>query len=109
MKLLFVCTANKLRSPTAEDIFSTVEGLKVSSAGLDPDASKTLTAEMVVNADIIFVMEAAQREKVRKKFKKALGDTSVVTLYIPDEYERGDPELVELLKSRVSARLPEFF
>ncbi|MEO4045109.1 hypothetical protein AAFN47_26240 [Hoeflea sp. CAU 1731] len=41
------------------------------------------------------------REKIRKKFKKALGTTPVVTLGIPDEYEFMQPELVALFKERL--------
>ena len=46
-------------------------------------------------------METHHREKIRKKFKKALGKTPVITLGIPDEYEFMQPELVELLKRRL--------
>jgi predicted protein tyrosine phosphatase len=42
MKLLFICSKNKLRSPTAEVVFSQYEGLEVESAGLDRDAEVRL-------------------------------------------------------------------
>jgi predicted protein tyrosine phosphatase len=52
-KLLFLCSRNKLRSPTAEAIFSEYEGLEVESAGLNPDAEVLVSNEMLESADII--------------------------------------------------------
>jgi len=57
MRVLFVCTANKLRSPTAETLFSGRRGLEVSSAGLDGSAPRVVDASMVEQADLVFVME----------------------------------------------------
>lgn len=104
MNILFVCTANKLRSPTAAAVFSGRPDIAVRSAGLDPEAPCRLDAELVAWADKIYAMEAHHREKIRKKFKQALGATPVITLGIPDDYEFMQPELVELLK----ARLPRY-
>lgn len=106
MKVLFVCTANKLRSPTAEDVFKDYPGIEALSAGTDADAPVPLTPELVATVDLIIVMENHHRERIRRKFKKQRPpDNRIITLNIPDEYERGDPELVELLKSKVTHRL----
>lgn len=101
MNILFVCTANKLRSPTAQAVFSGRPDITVRSAGLDPEAPCRLDAELVAWADKIYAMETHHREKIRKKFKKVLGTTPVITLGIPDEYEFMQPELVTLLKERL--------
>lgn len=101
MNILFVCTANKLRSPTAQAVFSGRPDITVRSAGLDPEAPCRLDAELVAWADKIYAMETHHREKIRKKFKKVLGATPVITLGIPDEYEFMQPELVALLKERL--------
>ena len=106
--VLFVCTANKLRSPTAEDIFKDMPGLEVLSAGTSPDAPRPLTKELVARAELIFSMEPHHRERVRKKFKQRPADSRIITLHIPDVYERGDAELVALLKEKVGSRLQEF-
>jgi len=105
MRVLFVCTANKLRSPTAEDLFKDFGGLDVLSAGTDAEAPRPLTKELVASADLIFAMETHHRERIRKKYKPRPADNRIITLYIPDEYERGDPELVALLKDKVEPRL----
>jgi predicted protein tyrosine phosphatase len=82
MNILFVCTANKLRSPTAEAVFAGRPDITVRSAGLDPEAPCRLDAELVAWADKIYAMETHHREKIRKKFKKVLGATPVITLGI---------------------------
>ena len=105
MRVLFVCTANKLRSPTAEDLFKDWPGLDVLSAGTDADVPRPLTKELVASADVIFAMEQHHRDRIRKKFKQRPADNRIITLNIPDEYERDDPDLIELLRSKVERRL----
>lgn len=105
MNVLFVCTANKLRSPTAQKLFANYPGVATRSAGLDPNCPRPLSAELVVWADLVFVMETRQREKIRKKFKDRPDDAHIVNLNIPDEYERDQPELIELLNSKVRPRI----
>jgi predicted protein tyrosine phosphatase len=100
-KLLFICSANRLRSPTAEQVFSTWPGVEVDSAGLNTSADQPLSTEQVEWADIIFVMEKAHRSKLSAKFRKHLNGKRVVCLDIPDEYQFMDPSLVRLLESRV--------
>jgi predicted protein tyrosine phosphatase len=51
--LLFICSQNKLRSPTAEAVFAAVPGIDVDSAGLNDDAIVPLSPEQVEWADMI--------------------------------------------------------
>ena len=104
-RVLFVCSQNKLRSPTAEQVFASWPGIEVSSAGLNHDAVEPLTSEMVGEADLIFVMEKAHRSRLSKRFKADLNQVRVVCLDIPDDYEFMDPELVKLLQARVPRHL----
>lgn len=105
MKVLFVCTANKLRSPTAEDVFRDYPGIEAISAGTDATAPTPLTKELVASADLIFAMENHHRERIRKKYRQRPADSRIITLHIPDEYERGDPTLIALLQEKVEPRL----
>ncbi len=104
-RVLFVCSQNRLRSPTAEQVFSTRADLECSSAGLNHDAGNPLGTELVEWADLIFVMEDAQRRKLRARFRAQLGRTRVICLGIPDDYDYMDPELVQLLERRVGPHL----
>jgi predicted protein tyrosine phosphatase len=104
--VLFVCSQNRLRSPTAQQIFSTCTAIQCLSAGLDYDAVTAVTLDLIDWADIIFVMEKAHRNKLTRKFKAQLLNKQLICLNIPDEYEFMDAELVQLLKLKVSRFLP---
>jgi predicted protein tyrosine phosphatase len=103
-RVLFVCSQNKLRSPTAEQVFAAWPGLEVDSAGTNHDAENPLTGELVEWADVIFVMERTHRSKLSKRFKRHL-KARVICLNIPDDYDFMDPGLVVLLKARVEPHL----
>lgn len=102
--VLFVCSQNKLRSPTAEQVFAGRRDIEVDSAGTNNDAENPLTAELVAWADLIFVMERTHRAKLQKKFAEAL-TARVVCLDIPDNYTFMDPALIALLEERVPKHL----
>ena len=72
--LLFLCSRNKLRSPTAEAIFANHPGVEADSAGLNPDAEVPLSEEQIEWADLILVMEKIHRTRLNRKFKSALAD-----------------------------------
>jgi predicted protein tyrosine phosphatase len=104
-KVLFVCSQNRLRSPTAEQVFSTRADIEVASAGTNKDAETPLTAEMVAWADVIFVMEREHRNKLQRRFKRELR-ARLICLDIPDDYEFMDPVLIRLLENKVGRFLP---
>ncbi len=106
VNVLFVCSQNRLRSPTAEQVFANWPGIEVSSAGLNHDAEKPLTPELLAWADLVLVMEKAQRSRLSQKFRKYLDGVRVACLDIPDDYDFMDPMLVSLLQVRVPRYLP---
>lgn len=101
MNLLFVCARNRLRSPTAEQIFS-AKGYECDSGGLAPDADAPLSADQVLWADLIFVMERSHRAKLSGRFREALRGKRVVVLGIADDYAFMAPALVALLERKVT-------
>src|ERR1700756_2239506 len=105
-RVLFICSQNRLRSPTAESVFSKWPGLEVKSAGLDAHASVPVSPELLEWAQTIFVMENTHRNKLSRKFRKHLKSQRVICLNIPDEYEYMDEGLVRLLTTRVPQHLP---
>lgn len=99
-KLLFICTQNKYRSPTAETVFSAMDGLECDSAGLAPRAAVPLSPEQLEWADIIFVMENVHRKKLSAGFRNHLNDKPIIVLGIPDEFKFMDDDLIDLLKRK---------
>jgi predicted protein tyrosine phosphatase len=104
-RVLFICSRNQLRSPTAEQVFSTWPGLEVASAGLDPISLEPVSPELLEWAEVIFVMERAHRNKLSKKFRAHLKNQKIVVLGIPDDYEYMDPRLVTLFEKLVPPHL----
>ncbi len=104
--VLFVCSQNRLRSPTAEQVFAVYSEIEVASAGLNHDAEVTLTPELVEWADMIFVMEKAHRVKLAEKFRSHLKDKRIICLDIPDRFKFMDAALIQLLETKVPQHLP---
>ncbi len=106
MNLLFVCSENRLRSPTGEEVFSAYDGINAIGCGTNADAATTVSGDLIEWADIVFVMERSHRNKVSKKYRELLKGKKLVCLDIPDEYDRMDPILIRLLENRVMRHLP---
>lgn len=105
-KLLFLCSQNKLRSPTAETVFAGHAGVEVDSAGLNNDAIVPLSDEQIEWADVIIVMEKVHRNRLNRKFGHLLGGKRIAVLNIPDDYDYMDEELIRLLQLRCQPYLP---
>ena len=102
MKVLFVCSRNRLRSLTAETIFDGAGGHQVRSAGTAEGARIRVTAGHVGWADLIFVMEKRHLGRLREKFAEEIAGKPVVCLYIPDDYDYMDEELIDRLRGAVA-------
>ena len=98
MKLLFVCTGNLDRSPTAEDLFKGEHETK--SCGVSLGSPVRLSKKLIDWADKIFCMQEIHKEVVLEIEPKAKDKT--VVLGIEDSYFRDDPELVKLLKEKIT-------
>jgi predicted protein tyrosine phosphatase len=105
-RVLFLCSQNRLRSPTAERLFSTWPGVEVESAGLNHDATVPVDAELLAWADLVVVMERAHRNRLSRRFRSSLGGKRIVCLDIPDDFEYMEPALVALLERKVPSLLP---
>ena len=104
-RLLFVCSQNRLRSPTAERVFADYEGFETMSAGTNKDAETPLSGDLIEWADVICAMEKSHRNKLSKKFKPQIKGKRLICLNIPDEYEFMDPVLIKLLEARAGPYL----
>lgn len=101
LRVLFLCSRNRRRSPTAEQLFDGEPNLETASAGLAPDADEVVTSEHIDWADLIFVMEPLHKRRLLCSFREA-GRKRIIDLNIPDKYEFMDPKLATLLRVRVT-------
>ncbi|MEM9864115.1 MAG: protein tyrosine phosphatase [Myxococcota bacterium] len=97
-RLLFVCSRNQWRSPTAELLFRSNGRAEARSAGTSPKARRRVSAALLAWADRVYVMEKRHRTLLEQRFGRD-GLPPVTVLDIPDEWEAGDPELVALLRA----------
>ena len=102
-RVLFVCTGNYDRSPTAENMYKSIKGLEVKSAGISVHAQNPLSKKLVEWADIIYAMEEHHKTAIVKIDPSA--KTKTVVLGIPDIYFRDQPELKMLLKQKLDNHL----
>ncbi len=105
MKILFVCSNNKDRSKTAEDLYKDDPRYEVKSCGVDVGAETEVTKDLVNWADAIVVMDERhdrQEFKLHQMFPYLMPmKKEIIDFDIPNKFVRGDPELVRLIKENM--------
>lgn len=112
-KILFVCSANKQRSRTAEDYFAQkypdLGEYIFDSAGTNhvicqKEGTNPLTEELLEWADAVFVMEKKHLEIIKKNISKSAENKNIQKikiLRIADRYKYYQPELLEILEEKM--------
>lgn len=103
--LLFLCSRNQWRSPTAEAIYQNDPRVEVRSAGVSASARRRVTEKLLRWADLVLVMEQEHKQRLREQLPNAVRGLRIEVLDIPDEFSFMAPELVELLRERVEPLL----
>ena len=98
--LLFICSRNQWRSPTAEKIFKQ-KGFSARSAGTSPNARNSISVADVKWADVIFVMEKKHKNRIIAKFTRLVEHKPIHILDIPDDYKFMDEDLISHLEDTV--------
>jgi predicted protein tyrosine phosphatase len=106
-KILFVCSANVDRSPTAEHIYKNHPGLEVKSAGVGMFANQQVTEDLIQWADIVLCMEDWHEQIIRNDYKILISEKIIDYLNIDDDYRRMDPELINIIKEKTDIWLSE--
>jgi len=107
MNILFICSANKDRSRTAENYFSEYyPKFHFGSAGTNKNICNQLGTNYICEeqlkwADKIFVMEQKHLKAI-KTLTNNKYTNKINVLNIKDEYKYGSKELIELLRSKIS-------
>jgi len=101
-KVLFVCAQNKIRSYTAEKMFSGLQGYQVRSRGIAKDARVKLTEGDIGWADVIFVMEKNHKNRIARDFGEKIAGKKIVCLFIEDIYDPMEDSLIEELRRKLA-------
>jgi len=97
MKVLFICNQGQHRSKTAGEIFR--DRFEAKSAGLYN--SQPVTKRQLSWADTIIVMEDSRRTEIAERFPTIYLQKRILSFDIPDIYRWNQPELINLLKSKM--------
>ena len=106
MKILFVCSANKQRSKTAEDYFASMYiNHEFLSAGTNlkiirKEGTTVLTENLLEWAEAVYVMRKRHLEQIQKHTGSAFY-SKIKVLNIPDIYKYYDGCLIALLEEKV--------
>ncbi|MDB5287889.1 MAG: protein tyrosine phosphatase [Mucilaginibacter sp.] len=98
--LLFICSKNQWRSPTTELLFKNHAIHNPRSAGTSDKARIKVNQRSIDWADVIFVMEYKHRDIIKQQF--TICNKKIIVLNIEDNYQFGDPELLEMLTQSLS-------
>jgi predicted protein tyrosine phosphatase len=104
-QLLFICSRNQWRSPTAAALFKNSDRYVAKSAGTSDKARVKITAGTINWADKIFVMEKRHAAIIQQNYRDIIQDRLIITLHISDDYQYMDPELIDILESRLAEYL----
>ncbi|CRD49178.1 low molecular weight protein tyrosine phosphatase family protein [Stenotrophomonas thermophila] len=107
INLLFVCSRNQLRSPTAEAMWRRRPGFNALSAGTSPHARCPIGPADIRWADVIFAMEAKHQHRLQATYARLLEHKRLHCLDIPDDYRYMDPLLMDLLDAKVAVYLDQ--
>jgi predicted protein tyrosine phosphatase len=105
VNVLFVCSRNQWRSPTAERMFKGHPVIVARSAGTSLSARHRISHTDIDWADVIMVMEHKHRERIVAEYARLIEDTPIHVLDIPDDYKYMDPELIDILEQTVEPLL----
>ncbi len=96
--ILFICSKNRWRSPTAEYIAKKDYQLNAKSAGTSPKAKRKVSKTLLEWADIVLVMEGKHLDYLLQSFADIVAQKDIRVLDIPDVYPYMHPELIALLR-----------
>ena len=104
-RVLTVCSANMLRSPTIAHVLSAEPyNFNTRSAGVAGFALIPVTEELLMWADEVVCADTEHALHIRDKLMQYQLDKPIVNLNIPDIYEYRNPKLIELIKERYEQR-----
>lgn len=100
-KVLCVCSAGLLRSPTTANVLQSNFGLNTRAVGLETDFALIPIDPVLLNwADTVVVMEFSQAQRVAELCSKNnIPEPEIFNFNIPDKFGWMDSELVKMVEN----------
>lgn len=109
MKILFVCSANIDRSPTAEKVIrEAYAGIETKSAGTSRGAKVHVNEELLQWADAIFCMEYWHKQVIQNEYPELTSNKEIHYLGILDDYSYMESYLVDEIKEKFNKWLHKY-
>lgn len=106
-RVLTVCSASALRSPTAAVVLNQEYGYNTKAAGVSLEyAIVPVTGRLLIWSQEIVVMENWQAHEIIEMLEIMGIDRPVICLNIDDNYYYMQPELVSIIKQRYDQQVP---
>ena len=102
LRVLFVCSAGLLRSPTAAFLAQRDLDWNTRAAGVADYALVPVTQQLVSWADYIVCMEQEHKEAICGRFSALHLEDRIRVLGIPDQFRRMEPELRIMVSEALS-------
>ena len=104
LRVLFVCSLNQWRSPTAEALYRSDPRLVVWSAGIRSNARRRIGAADLKWANVVFVMEVDHRRWIQERFG-GLGLPPIRVLEVSNTLGFMDNELQRVLRLAIDPEI----
>ena len=99
-RVLTICSAGLLRSPTIAWYIQSVYDYNCRAAGMHDYALVPVDDVLVEWADIIIVADEDKYITLMNTYEDIIGDKPVLNFDIPDIYEYKNPDLIKLIEER---------
>ena len=108
LKVLFVCSKNQWRSPTAEAIYRDDARVSVRSRGTSQAAARPIRENDLVWADLVLVMEQKHRSRLLADFPDMTKFLTIHVLDIPNDHGSTNAELIQLIRIAADPFIDDF-
>jgi len=97
LRVLCVCSAGLLRSPTVAHVLTSTQGFNTRAVGLEKDFALIPIDDVLLEwADVVVTMDHTQAQRIVEMDFQG----SVYNFSIADDFDYGSEELVEIAKQR---------
>lgn len=104
-RVLCVCSAGLLRSPTAANVLHREYGYNTRAAGIEEEYALIFVTDLLLHwAQEIVAMEEWQAKRLMARLNNLQLDKPIIVLDTPDKYEWNHSELQTYIKTAYAAK-----